>query len=195
MWFNAPIADLFREVPPTGVSLPRPEYVLLGAWFSLRELVPEAALAATLGRVHEGALHVADTLVLDQPLTWVKGDLQVDGLIDSPDRNVLLVQGALRCRNAVFNRVFVTGPVTGQVLCAHELRASALTCATLFIGAGNQPDLEQRAKGPVMELGKKPKKGCPPEVLDGAGKVDRFKVSDWVRHQATSAKPPDGHGE
>ncbi len=184
MWSNAPLADLFRDAPPTGVSLPRHEYVLLGAWLSAQELVPEAARALTAGRVHEGSLHVSGDLVLDQPLTWVRGDLSVDGLIDSPDRNVLLVQGALRCHDAILNRAFVTGPLVAQVLCAHELHARSLECLTLFVGAGTKPDLEHRPKAVVMELGKKPKKRCPPEVLDAAGKVDRFKVSAWLHERA-----------
>ncbi len=180
-WKQAPISEVFASPPPYNVSLPRPEYTLLGAWSAVQELVSEPLRATKLARFSDGPVRIAGDLSLDSVVTWVRGDLTVDGLIDSPDRNVLLVQGAIRCGNGLFNRVYAFGPIAGGLLLAHELMAQSLEAQILFIGADHQPDLVTKGRTKVMELGKKPKKGCPPEVLDGQGKIDRFKVNDHVR--------------
>lgn len=134
------------------------------------------------GRRYVGNLALQGDLVLDCPLTWIRGDLHVTGNLLSPDRNALLVEGAVIAKNGLLSRAFMTGPISVEgVIVAHEISARQLQAQFLLLGPDEKPDLEQKGKTPLVTIGKKTKKSVPPEWLDKRGQVDRFSVSASVK--------------
>jgi hypothetical protein len=166
---TVPFADARRQLPK-------------GARASLARLrMPERAVA----QVCDGDWSCDGDLVIESNLFWIRGDLTVGNNLSVLDSCLLVVDGALRCNNALLFGCHArvgTATIARGVVAAGALATAELHATAVIHGAGVEwvhdlPDHD----APLLVVGKpNPDVTLSPEILDSRGTLDRSRLVHHV---------------